>query len=430
MGRNIINNLSMKRNKQELKLNLYALLAFSFIPTMELNGLWFILGDNVHEILMVMSALILTCYLIFTKKIQLRCIVFCFLGFQVFVLYFTMTTAGVSIGFYYFIWMTLCMFEIIIIDGEKIIDPLCKIFSFLIIAHAISIPLFSLASNKGRDMQDLVGLIGGKNHLAELLIPMAMLNCANSLRINGKLRRNDYFILIVGLASVVEGFSTTGWLASIVTIILLFYMPSLVRNFRRFLIIYGIVDTALVMAPSVLINLKIVRYAFSLLGILDRVDTLNNRGYIWSYVVPQFLQHPLIGHGRMSVVNVMYPSGYMHPFTEVHNTLLEIFFMAGMIGGISYVMLVFFSTSNLTCRGKSDPRYYLIIGLVSMFICGMSESLPDNNMIYIMFLYAYTWTRKLSRQRSRYAIDNNDTGLQPCLYNKQPLSIVTPSDRS
>lgn len=92
---------------------------------------------------------------------------------------------------------------------------------------------------------------------------------------------------------------------------------------------------------------------------------LNYRVYIWQAAIEAATTKPIFGHGPENVASIVRPFSDGYVGAGVYNSFLRLFITTGVIGGISYMYIYFYSIVKYTpdiSREKALIVYAMLVG--------------------------------------------------------------------
>lgn len=227
----------------------------------------------------------------------------------------------------------------------------------------------------------MISTLGNPNFASSMLAVLALLSIygffLKELSLLFKLM--GVYLIITALIAIVASGSRQGLLVIFFSIIFYISIFSLFKN-KLFGILVVFIST--------------LSGVFAILGMLQKgpltsllyKDSVSVRGYYWRAGIEMFKDSPLTGIGvdRYGAYfklfrEVGYPLKYGFEITSsnAHNTFIQLFATAGLIVGISYLVLmvlILLSGISLIIKSNSDSRK-VILGLLSTWLGFQAQSL-------------------------------------------------------
>lgn len=141
------------------------------------------------------------------------------------------------------------------------------------------------------------------------------------------------------------------------------------------LIIFGQLDTIL--------NFSIVKEIIE--DVFHKNLTLTNRTIIWSVVITQFFNSPIIGHGVRETFNLFYFNGlHSSGYFSAHNQFLQSLYEGGLLFFTSFIPLIR-KFNGVLLNFKEDRLVQYVKGVfISFLIMYIGEAPGLNNIIMII----------------------------------------------
>lgn len=210
-----------------------------------------------------------------------------------------------------------------------------------------------------------------------LLIPLALFS-SFFLTDRGQLTKKELALaLILVVANIFLAVSRGGYVASIISIILVLILLAKEYSWRDLLQYLGVLLVGFLLAISLIFLSSYISYgnqsgAESLLShssqlSFDEGKDLENRQEVWSWALKAFREHPIRGVGVGNFGAWMKEQGYSGRQRVVNNEPLEIVTETGILGAIP-IFLILVSLMIGFIKARLKARGYLLVWLVSLFV--------------------------------------------------------------
>ena len=182
------------------------------------------------------------------------------------------------------------------------------------------------------------------------------------------LEKFGWFMSIISILSAILSGSSTAILAVII------YFTSIkiesvkgiriVKNYRRWVLLYGIVFSMIMFAR----NSKIL--SFILISIFGKNASYTGRDYLWAEAYKMIEKSPYIGFGRISSDYLSVWGGYF----SSHNFVLELLLQGGYVALIIFIFIVIMALVKLQSNKFSKSIKVLQISLFISLVVMLMES--------------------------------------------------------
>ena len=198
---------------------------------------------------------------------------------------------------------------------------------------------------------------------------------------NGKIRLTAIIIIVIGL---ITSMGRTNILIAAVMVLLSLFMKRIsVLNFLMIILIAGLIS-----------YLSFENNKKEITNRLTNPSTLSDRDIIWKGAAELMLKHPFQGFGPRTFQQI-FP--YKNEFNDKgvagwHNDFLQVYFESGILGLISFLIIIFLiifnGNSSFKLNDISNPGVFLsLIGLIlSAFTAGFITSV----VLSIVFVFLLT----------------------------------------
>lgn len=123
-------------------------------------------------------------------------------------------------------------------------------------------------------------------------------------------------------------------------------------------------------------------------GVFNRTVSLSGRTDIWDILIPQFKNHPLIGHGMFldtgyfDLQYEMLNGGIYQQFVSGHNTFLHIAYESGLVMMCLGLVLVYYLAKGNKCD-TSKLNNFMKIAIVTLFLIMFMEAVTIEPLIML-----------------------------------------------
>lgn len=265
--------------------------------------------------------------------------------------------------------------EIFFKIGEKILF----LFIFLNLITIILYPSGMYISSAGPQNW----LLGFKNVHILYILPALIFSFINSYYNYGKLGIKNYLLLIISLVTLILINSSTSLIGIILIIVFVLFQNIISRlkllNIKNYFIIH-------ILSFFMIIIFRIQNlFDYIIVDIFHKNLTFTGRTYIWDYVIEFIKQKPLIGYGFEESVVRLNKTTYFKSF-HAHNQILEIIYKTGIIGMISFSIIVYSSFKQLYMNRKSKVSVFLSIVMFAYMIMMITEAYSYEYILYLFVI--------------------------------------------
>lgn len=268
--------------------------------------------------------------------------------------------------------MVLCIIPLMIKKQLKksilILKALYIIAIFLIIGNAITMI--------GRVSYNSTYLLGGKNALAIIILPLIAIIGTYSLCKYNKITIKNYVVIIIGIISILMGESSTGIIVAVMLCLYTFTYKRIKVNSKILMIFYSVL-LFLILGTNTLMQIDVVNNV--VVDVFNKDFTFSGRTNIWKIATDAFVRSPILGYGKG---NLIIFNSYNNIVNEAHNFILE-----GLLaGGIIYLFIIIKTILiSTTQQDKKNIIYnWNVVNLFFYFIIGITESLIFRLEFWVM----------------------------------------------
>lgn len=273
---------------------------------------------------------------------------------------------------------------------KQMLRAICYINVPLVICNFISF-LLSMDTLQQLRIGHTPILLGAKNRLAMVLLPIFILFVANAEVLETNLstfKKNVLETLFICLTffPILMLKSGTGIICSLCTIILYILYKTISLSYGWCI---SMVFAGNYLMLAIALNTNVIqKYIGDIFRILKKDGTFSGRVSVWEGTLELVKVKPFMGNGNGSAIYVKNNSGgFVTIFTEAHNSLLEILKNSGIIGLMLFILIVGYSIHK-SRKFHSSPLYKLItVGIIVLFIAGMQESIFSQIWIWIFIAF-------------------------------------------
>lgn len=363
-------------NKKSIRLVLfYILMLFSYFQFDSLNYLFTPLLP-VYKLFHYISFFVIL--LLFIKNKNFSKIII-FIVLYLFIIFFSTIVNYQSVGtiFYYIITVLgLCLITDYGIRNhtKEYLTALAIILNFLMIINFITIILYpnGMYINATKYKQNWI--LGYKNSHILYLLPCVVVNFVLAFKNKQNLDLKSYVIFAICFISILLVNSSTGIVGMM--IILLYIIFRKFADRIKLINSYSSLFIYLVSFVSIMI-LKIQNlFKFLIVDVLKKDLTFTGRTYIWDSVLKSIKTKPLLGYG-----NVTYQ--YNKYIFTTHNTILDILYKSGVLGLVTYIIILFETSKTLYINRDDKTSKFLSVVLLAYFVIMLTEAY---NISYYFFI--------------------------------------------
>jgi O-antigen ligase len=304
----------------------------------------------------------------------------------------------------------------------RLISSLCSLAALLSLLLMVVSP-----SHVFTEAGDYRGIFSQKNVLGEAM-SMGALATLHELRAGGPHKwRNRGILVLVTIACFLSRSAT-----SLSTIIVLCTVDMVTILMRR-----GGIKRLLGIAISCMTALALIIVSIFpdwMLAAMGKDPTLTGRTEIWSYVISDIYQKPLLGWGYNAFWSGDNPAAVeiddvvQWTVPQAHNGLLEIFLSVGLVGGVLFLSLLARNIIlGLRCLGTSDRTLAMssLLCCSSIILVGISEAVLLNGLeastplFFVTGLYTERalWLRQRRSAVPKRGVNRNGMPLRGARYS-------------
>ena len=273
--------------------------------------------------------------------------------------------------------------ELFIDDIDNMINGLMLSFELFLYMNFVTIIAFH--STKG--FLEHHYLLGYYNTLIVFTYPAIAVSSIYMHR-RKKYVRPTLLIIVSILTLVLAGGSTPlgsliGTFGIIVTCIILNKLKMQIKHKAIILFIVAIIFSGFILFVFEGGKYKIIDFVIEKL--LNRNTTFTGRLGIWKRAEEMFLNNPIVGYGRETIIRVTNFGDFIH----CHNEYLTILVFTGIIGFVLFILFNFVILDKFDKQKESLLKYVLLGLLFGIFLSYVTECYQKEYMFYIIFFLAY-----------------------------------------
>jgi O-antigen ligase len=217
--------------------------------------------------------------------------------------------------------------------------------------------------------------LGYKNTHILFLMPLTLISLSNSYLKFNRLKFRNYIVILLSIVSTVLVENSTG-LVGLLIIISFITLPKKIKDFK----IFNIMNYFMVYISSFIfiVVLRLQNYfSFFIVDFLHKDLTFTGRTYIWDSVIETIKYKLILGHGLVTF-------HYMANVYTTHNSLLDLLYKTGIIGFVSYIIIIYKSLKELYKYRDYKIAKFISIVLFTYFIMMLTEAYPYDFIIFIL----------------------------------------------
>lgn len=229
---------------------------------------------------------------------------------------------------------------------------------------------------------DKIFLLGGKNTLAIFAVSSIFFCYLSDYIRHGRTTRIGYCVIVLNLATMFLGGSSTGIIIGIVMAMFTVFGKWIKINPYCYIILY-IVALFLVLHSELIENIPLL-YDF-ITNSLNKNLTFTSRTAIWGNS-RRYIADNMLGYGRGN--QIVY--SFTHSTNENHNAILELLLADGAPG--LGLFLMYLCACIKTKKNIAENRAILNVCFFTIFalMCvGLVESIINNNILWWLMLITY-----------------------------------------
>ena len=238
--------------------------------------------------------------------------------------------------------------------------------------------------------------LGYRNSHILYMFPCIIVNFINSyIKFNKLTKKNLLLIIFLITSSILAKSSTTIVGISLMSVYLIFSRAMAkikLFNMKNYFISYIIIYFSIIIA-----RLQEI-FSFIIIDILHKDITFTNRTFIWDYVIEFISKKPIIGYGYELGLK-RYVKTRIYRSYHAHNQFLEIVYKSGILGAISFGIIMFLSFFELYKYRKENISKCLSFSFFVLMIMMLTEAYSFQYFIYL-FVFAYNVKHIIIRENS------------------------------
>lgn len=235
--------------------------------------------------------------------------------------------------------------------------------------------------------------LGYKTERFIYIFPMMVISGYIDIKKSGKPKVGFYVSYIIGFVSCYLSGATTCWVAMLFFIALysaLRFIHGSKASLWKKKLLYRLTDyrVGIILYTTILactILAENIPFVVDLTTMLGKDPTFSRRSLVWSALILQLLNKPVLGLGYLSSADyvsiVSYTGG-----TNAHNMILSVLIYGGCIGLLIYVVSFVYSLYRVQ-KEYTLTDLYMIASVYSFLITGVTSSI----MVYSVFGYLCYW---------------------------------------
>ena len=302
--------------------------------------------------------------------------------------------ATLRAGIQYFVFIIAAIGVAENLEGDDFMDLLALVCFLSAIASLVLLIVWPATAIGGYG--DFRGAFPQKNPLGEAM-SMGALACLHGLRAS----KRGSFVRIVWFVVITFVVVKSGSATSLLAILMFLGLGIAMQKFEM----KGLI-TVLPVALVAIFGQG------PLLEILGKDPTLTGRTEIWTLVMPDIFQRPLLGWGYAAFWTTNNPTAWkisdsVHWWVpQAHNGVLEILLSVGLVGAVFYIVLIVRTFSLSVQCMQTNERAMGITSFVSctgVLLVGVSENvlLYTGAITSVFFISGFYCERALSMARQR-----------------------------
>lgn len=289
------------------------------------------------------------------------------------------------------------LFSVLFIGTIKNYLLLKRYLKFMLVSVAIMGIVGSVMYYSGKwvvstDVPRATGVLGQPNSYALFLNINLAIVLSLAIFIKAKKEKALYYVLsLIIVLSLIPTFSKAGYIDLFLVLLLVTFLTCLKQKTFTPLVIFFLLCT-------LICGILFIRYPYIISYRLAHNESFDSRTIIWKSTIHKFFDHPVIGNGfRSSMDMVKYLSPYRKLFST-HNLFLKILLEMGIIGIIAF-FIAYLSMLKYAIRAflQSEQQYVnaLAVGFISFFISAFVHSfsgdsfLTPMNNLYVWFYFSF-----------------------------------------
>ena len=263
-------------------------------------------------------------------------------------------------------------------DKKYFFEALKNFLSILVLINFLSILIFSNGMYMRSTGYIENWILGYKNTHILFIIPCILANYIYTF-ICSKRNVFSHFMLFIGVLSTIIVNNTTGLIGLL--LIVLFVLFKKIFDNTSVMNVYNYFIVHIILFISFVILRIQNLFSYIIVDLLHKDITLTGRIYIWDKALEYIKYKPLYGYGNISFKFNEY-------IYSTHNAIIGILHKVGIIGLMSYIVVVFQSIKKIWENRNTYIAKLISVVLFSYLVMMLTEAYNFNYYMYI-FVIAY-----------------------------------------
>lgn len=218
--------------------------------------------------------------------------------------------------------------------------------------------------------------LGFKNNHINYIMPAILISLINTNYQYKKITIRNIILLTLGTLTIFLVNSSTAKLGVLIVILLLTGIK-MIEKLKKFNIFNYTMTYILVFIGIVIVRIQNI-FSFIIVDILKKDITLTGRVHIWDSVIENIKYKPLLGYGKAYE--------YTAIVSSAHNQFLDIAYRTGVLGLISFIMIIYMSFKEVWKYKKEKVAIFISIIIFSYLIMMISEAYSLEYIIYLFVI--------------------------------------------
>lgn len=289
---------------------------------------------------------------------------------------------------YFFTTCGVCIFADLFIHKYGVMQycrNMARFLLVLVVINCITIWLFPGGLYAGT-LIDLYRaqnwFLGYKNSHIYVYLPCLFFVFIIGVQQRRKIKWGDVVLALVVLISIIISDSTTS------LVVMLCFCVYLVLNFRtnhRWLENPFLQYVLVLLVNYALIFVNIVQLLQDYISaIFDKYSTVESRTVIWNNALRFIRESPLLGNGIED-----YDVSLMKIYGQAHNKLLDVAYVGGIVGLVSFALILLYVIIQLNKNRKTKETKICTIVFLCYNIVFLTEAQRDNPLYFVVLVTIY-----------------------------------------
>lgn len=281
---------------------------------------------------------------------------------------------------------------------QEMIKGLYYLFSSVIILNFILMILYPNGLVLGENYNP-IHLLGAKNGIQMVVLPAMTIILIYSYCFYNKLKMFPLLLLLLSLTTLFITSSGTAIVILILVSIFLITYKKYTFSIKTYLLVYISLYFSIV-----IFRLQEVLFGNFIVNVLEKDITFTGRTHVWDIVLYYLKYSWIIGYGRGNNI-IFTETSYLN---EAHNGFLEILLSSGVIGLLSFIIILYIVGKKLSKYKKNISSKILTFSIFAYMVIGLTESVFNRIEFWLLLVIAYNVDWIIKKGVNEHHINKED----------------------